>query len=197
MTYKIKTLRWSALSSFEYDPKQWYDTYVLGKQQKSPELSFGSKIDQQIQDDPTFIPTLPRYPLMQHSMKVMFDGLLLTGTADGIDMKKKQLWDYKTGKAEWNQKRADEHGQLTAYLLFLFIADKTLKPEEWTCGIHWLPTKKTEHGNFDTDITFRDDPVVPISFTTKRTMLDLLEFCARIKKTVKLMEEFVNNKKNV
>ncbi len=191
--YKITSLRWSMLSAWDYDPEQFYRVYVLGEKQTSAQLTFGSYVDEKLQIDPTFIPAHPRYPVKQHPMKVMFDGLLLTGTADWIDFDTKQLWDTKTGVQPWTQSRADDHGQLTMYLLMLYIANKKLKPEEWTLGIHWLPTQKTEHSNFDTNISFRDNPPVPITFHTKRTMLDLLAFCARIKRTIKEMEEYVNN----
>lgn len=195
MPYKIKTIRWSAIGAWEYSKEQWHKTYVLGQQQSSPELTFGSMVDAKIQNDPTFIPSLPRYPEMQHSMRVNFDGIVLTGTADGIDFNKKLLFDFKTGAKPWTKSRADETGQLSMYLLMLYITDKKIKPEEWKLGIHWLPTKKSdETGDFKPRIiTFRDDPVIPITFETKRTMADLLKFAQYIKQTIKSMENYVNS----
>lgn len=180
-----RPMSWSQISSFEYSPAQWYDIYVLGKKQESKELTFGSIIDKKIQDDPKFMPSLPRYPHMQYKMKVMFDGVPLVGLPDGLDLDKYLLADYKTGKKAWDQKRADETGQLTMYLLLLYISKK-LPPEKFKCYIHWLPTE--ERGDFSIDL-IKD--CKPITFETKRTMTDVLLFGLRIKKVIKDMEEYL------
>ena len=83
-------LNWSSVSSFTYQDTpeqkdQWFRQYILGERSSSPEMFFGSMIDKRIQTDPTFMPDLPRYELMQYKMKVNFNGLLLFGTPDGID----------------------------------------------------------------------------------------------------------------
>jgi len=197
---KITTLRWSAISSWDYSKEQWFDTYgrpLLGLpaiEQKSPQLSFGTYVDDKLQEDDSFIPSHPRYPIRQHVMKVMYGGIELTGKLDWADFDKHQLWDTKTGVQPWTKKRADEHGQLTMYLMMLYIANKKIKPEEWELGIHWIPTKKTETGDFKTIIDFRDNPIVPFSFPTKRTMLDILKFGGKIKNTAALMEKYLDAK---
>lgn len=185
---KTRPLSWSAVSSFEYSPEQWYETYILGKRQESKEMTFGSLIDKRIQDDPNFLPHLPRYEHMQYKMKVMFDGIPLVGVPDGLNLTgKKELADYKTGKKKWDKKRADETGQLTFYLFLLYITHK-IKPEEFILMIHWLPTEET--GSFE--IRMINEQVK--TFYTKRTMSDLLAFGARIKKVVKEMEIYANQK---
>ncbi len=194
---KTRPLSYSALNSFadpQYgSPEKWYKTYILGERQSSAELTFGSKIDKLIQDDSTFCPTLPRYPLMQYQMDVIYNKKIpMTGKPDGLCLDTFLLADFKTGKASWTQSRADETDQLTAYLFFIYIKHK-ISPEKFRCFIHWLPTKKVEHGNFDVEILFRDKNLVPITFETKRTMQDLLKFGEKVNETVLAMQEYVRN----
>ena len=187
--WKERPFHWSQISSWEYDPEQWYKQYWLGiPQEMNKELTFGKMVDDRIQEDPSFIPLLERYPIQQHSMSVMYNGIKLNGTADHFDRKGRRLKDDKTGKKEWTQKRADETGQLTMYLLLIYISEK-IKPEEMTCYIDWLPT--VENGDFT--LTFRDNPPKPITFKTKRTMADLLQFASYIDSVRKEMAAYGKN----
>lgn len=186
--WEKRPFHWSQISSWEYDPEQWYNTYYLGiPQTLNKELAFGKMVDDRIQDDPDFIPELERYPIQQHSMSVMYNGIKLNGTADHFDRKGRRLKDDKTGKKVWDQKRADETGQLTMYLLLLYISEK-IKPEEMTCYIDWLPT--VDRGDFT--IQFRDNPPKPITFKTTRTMKDLLAFGAKINQIRKEMKAYID-----
>ena len=107
-------------------------------------MAFGSMIDKRIQEDSSFLPELPRYEHMQYKMKVMYDGIPLVGIPDGLNLTgKKELADFKTGKKAWDKQRTDETGQLTFYLLLLYISEK-LRPEDFDCYIHWLPTQEKE-----------------------------------------------------
>ena len=191
-----RPLSWSAINCFSDpqwgDPEKWYQTYILNKRQSSKELEFGSIIDKKIQDDLKFLPDLPRYPLMQHKLKVAFDKIHLVGLPDGLCLKSFFLADYKTGKIPWTQEKANETGQLTMYLFLIYITYK-IPPEQFTCFIHWLPTQKEERGDFNDVISFRDNPVRVFSFKTKRTMTDLLYFGEKIKKVIGEMEMYVRN----
>jgi len=178
-------LSWSAISSFEWDKEQWYQSYILNIRQESKELTFGNYVDKELQNNPKFLPEVERYPVMQHEMRIMFDGVPLVGFADGYDPGK-TLADYKTGKKAWTKKRADETGQLTMYALMLYLIEK-VKPADMTFRIVWLPT--AEHGDFS--IGFREWPPKVQIFNTKRTMLDILQFGQRIKKTLGEMQEYV------
>lgn len=187
--WKKRPFHWSQISSWEYDPEQWYQNYYLGiREEPNKEMLFGSMVDEKIQNDPTFIPTLERYPIQQHTMSVIYNGIQLNGTADHFDRKGRRLKDDKTGKKKWDQKRADETGQLTMYLLLLYISEK-IRPEEMTCYIDWLPT--IEAGDFS--IQFRDNPPKPVSFETTRTMTDLLTFAAYINSVRKEMEAYAKS----
>lgn len=188
-----RALSWSAISSFEYDPEQWYRSYILGIKSSSREMTFGSKVDKRIQEDPKFLPDLPRYPLMQYKLVAVFDGIPLIGLPDGLTLTDKGgkclLADYKTGKKAWDQKRADETGQLTMYLFLLYLTQK-LSPTRFDCMIHWLETRDNE----DFSIGFVKDMEVK-TFHTKRTMVDILKFGQRIKDTVKAMDKYCENHK--
>lgn len=187
---KTRPLSYSALSAFADptwgSPEKWYDTYILGKRQSSKELIFGTMMDKLIQEDPTFCPSLPRYPHMQYQLDVKYKNIPLTGKPDGLDLDNFILADYKSGRGEWTQQKADSTEQLTAYLLFIYLKHK-IQPDKFTCRIHWIPTKHTH----DFKIAYRDKKIVPVTFTTKRTMLDLLKFMGKITKTVKEMQAYV------
>lgn len=189
---KLHTLNisWSSMSSFDWNKEEWFDSYILGNKKTSPELEFGSYADKRIQNDPNFFPDMPRYEKMQHRMKIMLSGIPLVGVPDGIDLtvKNKKLADYKTGVKAWDYKRAKETGQLKFYLLLLYITEK-IPPEEFDCFIHWLPTKKTETGDFKVTIEFIEEGRFE-TFTVKHTLQDILLFAGEIKKVYKEMEQF-------
>lgn len=180
-------LNWSSINSFRYDKVRWYKSFILGEREKSKYLDLGTYIDKKIQNDLTFLPTLPRYELMQHKMKIMFDGLELRGIPDGINVKKEKiLADYKSGKHAWTKKRTFEHGQFLFYLLLIYVTMK-IKPEEFKCRIHWIPTE--DRGDFSVgmikDAGFK-------TFECVHTMADILKFGAYIKETYKEMEKYLS-----
>jgi hypothetical protein len=181
---------WSQHSSFLYDPKQWYDSYILDIKQSSPEMEFGSKIGKRIENDPTYLPEIIRHNKMEHGFKVNFNGITLVGYADTFcDITNKKLGEFKTGVKKWDQKRVNEHGQLTMYCLMNYITNK-IKPEEMDITLYWMPTKKSEEGDFNVTIEF-DGPIK--KFKTKRTMTNILKFGAEINETYKKMELYIQN----
>lgn len=201
--HKDRPLSWSAISSFEWNKTQWYRKYVLKELPEiTPELEFGSMVDKKVQDDPTYLPNLVRYPVLQHEMRCVWDGIPLLGYADTfgragsvvsfLDDNKKTLKyglaknsirDYKTGRKPWDQKRADETGQLTMYLLMLYLRDK-INPADVECYIDWLPTH-IEDGK----IAFIQEGDIR-TFKTKRTMRQVLDFGQRIKDSWAAMAEY-------
>lgn len=181
---------WSSHSQFTmYSKEDWYNKYIMGGESKpSKEMLFGSKVDRQIQDDPTFIPDLIRETELQYRMECKLNKFNLVGIPDAICLTKKRLRDYKTGKGEWTHSRAHGTGQLTWYLLQVYLIHK-INPEEFECYIDWLPTIDTVDG----DIAFRDDPVKPFTFKTKRTLREVLDFGNKIIKTREEMVRFARN----
>lgn len=185
-----RAISWSQISSFEWDPEQWYETYVLGIRQISRELTFGSYIDKKIQEDPTFLPELPRYKLMQHKMEAKLGGLKIVGLPDGLDLVKFLLADYKTGKFKangapaWDQAKAEATGQLKMYLLLVWLTEK-ITPDKFKCFIHWIPT--FERGDFTIQLV---EPVKIHTFEVRITMQEVLEFSVHITNTVKKMKAY-------
>ena len=182
-----RAISWSAKSSFDWDPEQWFETYILGKRSTSREMTFGSEIDKRFQDDPTFLPDLPRYGMLQHKMEAKLSKFKIVGVPDDLCLKAFKLFDLKTGKKAWDQARAEATGQLKMYLLLVWLNYK-IPPEKFTCGIHWLPTY--ERGDFSIALI---EPVVPQTFYVKITMRDILEFGVELEKTVLKMKAYAES----
>lgn len=183
---------WSAISSFKYDPEQWYRKYVLKKEDlPSAEMLFGSEVGRRIANDRDFLPELRRQSLFEyeepHGLRCTLDGIPLIGFIDSYEPHQ-ALDEYKTGKKEWDQKRVDDHGQLTMYLLMLFVK-YGVRPEDVDVMLHWIPTKET--GDFRID--FRSTIPEILSFRTKRTMQDLMRFGGELKATYKAMQLYAKN----
>jgi hypothetical protein len=156
-------------------------------------MEFGSYVDKKIQNDPAFLPKLPRYEKMQHKMKTSFEGIPLVGLPDGLnltDVKIKILADYKTGKKAWDYKRTKETGQLKIYLLLLYLTER-MRPEDFVCRIHWLPTQ--ENADFTISFVPNIDENIK-TFEAKHTLKDVLEFWSQVvKPTYKAMQEYAAN----
>lgn len=182
---KNRPLSWSAISSFEYDQEQWYKRYILNeKEPPSREMLFGKTVGERLASDPSYLPEVPRLPVFEKELRVMFGVLPLVGFVDAWCPDSLHLKEYKTGKKAWDQKRADTHGQIDMYLLMLYITYR-IRPEDVTCHLHWMPTQ--ENGDFSISFV---SPFRVESFKTKRTMTDILLFGARIKKTVEDMHSY-------
>jgi len=192
LNFDERPLSWSAISSFEYNPEQWFRRYVLKeKQEESAEMKFGKEIGKKLETDPTFLPSIKRFSKMEHPFSATLDGIKMVGYADSFcDKTFKFLAEYKTGKREWTQERVDNHGQINMYLLMNWLINK-IDPKDVETTLYWMPTQ--DFGNFD--ISFVKDIEKNIkSFITKRTMTDILKFSIRIQDTVKKMQEYVDNK---
>lgn len=196
---QTRPLSWSAISSFDYDQDQWFSTYMRNQRQSSPQLTFGSMIDKKYQEDPTFLPHVIRYPILQHKMEAKLGKVPLLGIADTFDPSIPALRDLKTGKEPgWTQAKLDNPGtkgplygsggQWTFYTLLLYLTKK-IKPQDLKLYVDWLPTQI----NDDTSISLINDKDVR-TFETKRTMRDILEFGVRIQDTVKSMQMYVNSR---
>lgn len=190
--FNKRPLSWSALSSFEYSPEQWYSRYILKeKQDESKEMMFGKSIGKLLETDPTFLPQIQRHSKMEHPFNVVFSGIKLVGYADSFcDKTFRKLSEYKTGKKKWDQKRVDTHGQIDMYLLMNYITNK-IDPFEVEVTLVWMPTQET--GDFS--ISFIEPIKENIkAFNTKRTMSDILHFGQFINDSVTEMQKYVDNR---
>lgn len=186
-----RPLSWSQISAFEYDREKWYRSYILGeKDPPSAEMLFGSKIGKLIESDPTYLPFIPRESHMEYKLIAKLGKTDMVGYIDSFCPKDFILREYKSGGPVWDQKRADNHGQISCYLLMLYLS-KGIRPEQVKCFLHWLPTARKENGDFTVDINFVDDIEQAVQhIETKRTTRDILEFGVRINRILKEMEDF-------
>lgn len=185
--WKERPLSWSAISSFEYDPEQWYQKYVLNIQQDTTkEMLFGKNFATSIEEGKCTIPELLSMlqSKIEHPFKCKFEPVKagLIGYADSFcDKTFKKLEEIKTGKKEWTQERADQHGQISMYVLMNYLINK-INPEEVQCRIHWIKTQ--DNGDFSISFV---EPISIKTFYTKRTMMDILKFGERINRVYNQM----------
>ena len=184
----------------------WYAKYVTGEKPiDTPELLFGKYIDERLQNEPDFLPEVPRYPILQHKMETAFNGIPLIGIADTFRKPERilrpkgknkmtaqtilrpALRDYKTGRKKWDHKRAHETGQLTMYCFMLWQIEK-IRPEDVELHIDWLPTHYVQ-----SNIQLIE-PVVVQSFKTHRTMQQVAEFGQIILDTYQEMIDYCENR---
>lgn len=193
-----RPLSWSQISCWEYSKEDWYNRYILNEKTKeSPEMLFGKSLATSIENGKPIAPVTIIHPEkivkgenVEHAFKVMFNGIPLIGFADTFDHKTfKQLGEFKSGKKAWDQKRVDGHGQLDMYLLANYITNK-VQPSDVDCFLEWIPTEET--GDFK--IQFTTTPPTVVHFKTKRTMVDILNFGARINATVEAMQRYVDER---
>lgn len=187
-----RPLSWSSLSSWEWNKEEWAKKYLEGiETPPSPEMLFGSAVGLKLEKDPTYLPMIPRHSKMEHPFNVSISGIKLVGYADTFDhITFVKGGENKTGVKKWDQKRVDEHGQITMYLLMNYITNK-IKPEDVDFFLAWMPTVRKESGTFEVVIDFVPDIENNIKiFKTKRTMVDILKFAGYIKKTHKEMQKF-------
>ena len=195
--WRKRDYSWSQHSSFKWSPPQWFERYILDiPSPPTPELGFGKVFADSCEIGKPLAP-ITMFSKMEQDFKVPFHGFTLIGYADTFcDTTFKRIGEYKTGMKEWTQKRVDEHGQLTFYCLMNFIANK-IRPEDVEIFLEWIPTvrvwKERDESGFDYEMTFRDNPPVPVHFKTKRTMQETLAFGNEIVKTRKEMEDFIAN----
>lgn len=189
MKYKLdfdkRPLSWSAISSFEYSPEQWYSKYILNTPpEDNLAMAFGKKFAKSVEDRKPLVP-VTIYKEVEYPLKVVFNGIPMVGFIDTYEPHT-AMREYKTARTLWTQKKCNEHGQLSMYALMLYITHK-VKPEDLTIHLDCIQT--VEDGDFK--LSFLDNKVH--SFEVKLTMKDILLFGSRIMKTVKEMEEFVKN----
>ena len=152
-------------------------------------MDFGSQIELKFQEDPTFLPKIPRGEVLQHELIGIYNGIRLIGKPDILSFKNdKFLADLKTGRSPWSQSKADTTGQLTFYAFLLWINYK-VKPEDFKMAIYWLPTMEDK----DFKVQMVKDAKVEV-FKTKRTMRDVLLFVKKMEVILKEMESYAQSR---
>lgn len=174
-------LSWSQMSLWEKDQNLYYQVYVEGLSQfKNKFIELGKRMSECLENgfdelrDPLFevVATfMPGYPQREFEIDVVFEGIPLKGKLDGWNEKTMTIGEYKTGK-NWSQSMVDKHGQLTFYALLIWLKYKKL-PEK--IFLHWAKTEEDIEGTLKLTGDIK-------TFSTKRTMKDIILFSKRITK---------------
>lgn len=114
---------------------------------------------------------LPRYPLREHELNGVVEGVPILGKMDGFDEGNLIIGEYKTGKS-WNQRKVDTHGQLHFYALLVWLNYQRLPS---AIHLHWAKTVEDEQGNLKLTGEFTN-------FKAKVSMGDCILMAGRIKK---------------
>ena len=182
--FKDRPLSHSQLASFEYDKEQWYQSYILGlRSPATPNMLAGSRIGDSIGADNNEVPDLNPPGVKEYAIKGEVDGIYMIGYADHYCPDTLVLNENKTSttKYRWNQKKTDEHPQLTMYALLLQIQDK-VKPEDITMWLNFIPL---ELKGVDLKPTGKVK-----SYETRRTQEQVKEYVKQMKQTIEEMESY-------
>ena len=188
--FKARPLSYSQLSSFEYNKEDWYRRYIKGKKDPpNAAMMFGSLVGDSIGTDTSMVPLLIPPGVKEYELHAQMGDISIIGYADHFCPDTFELHENKTSNKldRWDQRKTDEHPQLTMYALMLFLRDK-IKPEHIDMQLNFIPVIA---GGATMDKYRMPDPVVVHSFKTKRTTRDVLEYASYVVATVKLMEEYI------
>lgn len=134
---------------------------------------------------------IPKYAIIEHEIRVPLiteHGTIdLLGKLDTFCPDSLKFREYKTGKSQWNQRRADTHMQLRHYQTMIYLKYQTLSPEIY---LDWFETDKTDSGvNFTGKIK---------SFLVKIGLSEVLQYMALAGKVaVEIDKEYRQECKNL
>jgi len=210
MDIRIKQyLSWSQLELLERDEEEYRRIYINGGARKSfapAEQAFGKRIaDGLIEKEQTgdahvdmCRASLPPADQKDIEEKVMFGDIPLLIKCDAVLNEPFEVHEYKTGHPDkfgndpWDQKRADNHGQLDFYMFAKFIQKGKIPGGK----LIWIPTVKIDTGK----VNKWNEPIYRIELDKKREMVvfptnknisDMAIMSARIKKAWKRIGEMV------
>jgi hypothetical protein len=178
-------ISWSQLSLFESSPERYKEVYIYDK--KIP-INRGMAYGKQLADglekgeltgnevmDMTMI-QIPKLDEMEKEVRaIITDGKNTIELLARMDTAKKDLSafkEYKTGQGAWTQKKVDEFGQITFYATAIWLKTKKI-PQD--IELVWIETAMQLEGKIEATGAIK-------RFVTKRTAIDCLKMCARIKR---------------
>lgn len=186
-----RPISYSQLSTFTYDPDEWFTRYILGiKEPPNALMEFGTLVGDSIGTEHSMVPDLVPPGIKEYELRGELKGIHLIGFADHYCPEQLILNENKTSptKDRWNKKKVDEHQQLTMYCLLDYIDRKT-KPEDVEIWLNFMLTKLSGVGYKLADVPVR-------RFQTKRTMLDIVQYSNHIVETVdKMYDVYVHKSK--
>lgn len=148
----------------------------------------GSRIGDAIGTDTSPIDNALVPGIKEYTVKASVDGIQLIGHLDHYCPDTLTLNENKCSdtKGRWTQRKVDEHGQITMYVMLLEAQDG-VKPEDVTCYLNFLLLEQV-----GVQYTVGDPPVLR-RFGTRRTKEQVTQFLDDTKRTVELMHQYIES----
>lgn len=189
-----RPLSHSQLESIKWSEDEWFENYILeAKKESNPAMRFGSLVGDSIGTFKSMVPQLVPPGVKEYEMRGYISDDLgdihMIGFADHYCNQTFVLHENKTSdnRKKWNKKSVDEHTQLTMYALLLHIQDK-IKPDDIKMQLNYIPVRIV-------GTTYRlSDPPEVISFATKRTNTQVIQYVGYVKEVVKKMDKIIIEK---
>lgn len=188
-----RPLSWSSMNLLETDERRWIAKYLEGKEVNlnNSGIRFGKRFAEHLEkktDDIEFqviTKELIHYDKPEMPLSCVFHSsegdISLIGSADSAKADLSAFRERKTGRIPWNQKKAQNHGQMHFYGFMIQTMTKKI-PDAW---LDWLETEES---------------MQQVSFTGRIEMfhvllspLDMLKMKARIIKAAKRIDQLVRN----
>lgn len=188
-------LSWSQLDLFEHSPEMYAQVYIHGKKRPvNKAMLYGGEFANHLESGEMTgsiltdlaISRVPKLDISEYKLEatVKIDDkteIPVLCYIDSISNDLTRLYEYKTGKARWDQKRVDQHGQLTFYAMAL--REVTGKIPE-SIQLIWIQTDNDELGK-----------IVPTGevyiFNSRQTMSDILKMKVRVKSAWRGIQQLV------
>jgi hypothetical protein len=183
--FNTRALSHSQLSAWEYSKEEWYRSYILGmKSPPTPEMLTGNRIGDSIGTDKSEVPDLVPPGIKEYELHVEWEGIPLIGYCDHFCPDMLVLHENKTSpnKSRWNQRKVDEHHQLTMYALMLNLRDG-IEPEDIEMWLNFIPVRLVGL-TYKPDVSWR-------AFETRRTKQHLEAYKQYIMRTVEAMDKYI------
>lgn len=146
MKYNLprKYFSYSQYSCFKRSREEYYKQYILNEKRfETREILFGRKIASLLESS-LFTEKYPTFPDIPHGEKPEFRvetkirGVPVLSIMDSYSPSTASIFEYKTGREEWNQERVNKHAQLTFYSMAVKHHFGNYDPNVILC---WLETK--------------------------------------------------------
>jgi len=189
--FKKRPLSHSQLSSFEYNPEQWYSSYILNKRvHPTPAMIYGSVVGDSIGTPDSLVPDLTPPGVKEYQLTAEVEGIPIVGYADHYCPETRVLHENKTSetKGRWTQGKADKHTQIDMYLLMLYLSEG-VPPETVECYLNFIQTRPTGLG-----YRLHKEPKWKQFRVATKTMADLDRHTEYLLTTVEAMAEYAEQR---
>ncbi len=179
-----RPLSYSQLGAWEYDKKEWYDRYVLGKKSgTNAAMRAGTIIGDSIGTDKSLVPALTPPGMKEYELRASLGDIHMVGYCDHYCPDTRVLHENKTStnRKKWNQKSVDTHKQLDMYALMLFL-QHDVRPEDITMYLNYIPVIEGQDMQY-----YLPNPVEFYQYPTQRTENHIVSLVGEIERTVEDM----------